>query len=517
MMLLVKSSQLKLNKILVGLVFAFGIIVSQGAFANQSCYVDDYYIRGVYTGDCVDGKAHGQGESKGINHYKGYFVKGEKEGKGIYTWADGDKYEGEWHRDRRDGKGIYTYRNGSKYDGGWHGGDYDDLGELSLIRGDDSIQGWERKNAGSWEGNFYVVRGLFARSLSGSFLEQKMNREQYNNAIKERENAQLRAKQAQAEQPKLQSDFRHQLATNPVQLKANLMTEGMWYDERTGLVWSRCSVGQTWTGTTCTGEIKKYNWSETQEVAKSYYLGGYNDWQVPSMHEFRTILNYCAEANNIAHEELSGIGFYTHCDKPLETHVESGFALDTSIFLNLKPTKGEDNLYWTSNDKLVRFTFGSNSFGVSPFGNMFDWSACVPRNSNSGKCSHHLLLVNRAFSLGDKNIANTIGQTFTNKKGQTYMQVKTEEERLAKEKATREAEQARKEQEAYNRKVANFRKNLKVGDDATAGMVIEIKGNLIKIQTNDRQCSQKDYNGKCMNYVNTPVEKWVKRSELHPY
>lgn len=84
-------------------------------------------------------------------------------------------------------------------------------------------------------------------------------------------------------------------------------------------------------------------------------------------------------------------------------------------------------------------------------------------------------------------------------------------------KPIRQAEQARKEQEAYDRKVANFRKNLKVGDDATAGMVIEIKGNLIKIQTNDRQCSQKDYNGKCMNYVNTPVEKWVKRSELYPY
>lgn len=83
-------------------------------------------------------------------------------------------------------------------------------------------------------------------------------------------------------------------------------------------------------------------------------------------------------------------------------------------------------------------------------------------------------------------------------------------------KPARQAEQARKEQEAYDKKVANFRKNLKVGDDASAGMVIEIKGDLVKIQTNDRQCSQKDYNGKCMNYVNTPVEKWVKRRDLYP-
>lgn len=77
--------------------------------------------------------------------------------------------------------------------------------------------------------------------------------------------------------------------------------------------------------------------------------------------------------------------------------------------------------------------------------------------------------------------------------------------------AVRERNQAR-----YDEKVANFRKNLKVGDDATAGMVIEIKGNLIKIQTNDSQCSQRDYKGNCSNWINTPVEKWVKRSELYP-
>lgn len=77
------------------------------------------------------------------------------------------------------------------------------------------------------------------------------------------------------------------------------------------------------------------------------------------------------------------------------------------------------------------------------------------------------------------------------------------------------AKRAKEEQEK-EQKVANFRKNLKVGDDATAGMVIEIKGDLIKIQTNDSQCSQRDYKGNCSNWINTPVEKWVKRRELYP-
>lgn len=85
-----------------------------------------------------------------------------------------------------------------------------------------------------------------------------------------------------------------------------------------------------------------------------------------------------------------------------------------------------------------------------------------------------------------------------------------------KQEAKREAEAEKQRQIAYNKKVANFRKNLKVGDDASAGIVIEIKGNLVKIQTNDRQCTQRDYRGNCGNYINTPVEKWVKRSELYP-
>lgn len=77
------------------------------------------------------------------------------------------------------------------------------------------------------------------------------------------------------------------------------------------------------------------------------------------------------------------------------------------------------------------------------------------------------------------------------------------------------AKRAKEEQER-EKKVANFRKSLQVGDDTSTGIVIEIKGNLVKIQTNDEQCSQRDYDGKCRNWISTPVEKWVKRSELLP-
>lgn len=69
---------------------------------------------------------------------------------------------------------------------------------------------------------------------------------------------------------------------------------------------------------------------------------------------------------------------------------------------------------------------------------------------------------------------------------------------------------------AENDRINKFRKHVAPGDNASTGIVIEIRGNLVKIQTNDSQCSQRDYQGACTNYINTPAEKWFKRSEIYP-
>lgn len=57
------------------------------------------------------------------------------------------------------------------------------------------------------------------------------------------------------------------------QEQAELMAKGMWYDERTGLIWDRCSVGQTWSGTTCTGQ-GRYTFDSATEQTRKYQLGG---------------------------------------------------------------------------------------------------------------------------------------------------------------------------------------------------------------------------------------------------
>jgi hypothetical protein len=61
--------------------------------------------------------------------------------------------------------------------------------------------------------------------------------------------------------------------------------------KRTGLTWQRCSVGQTWTGTTCSGTAITYTWWDTAMTLKSIFAGK-NDWRVPNQNELLSIAEY---------------------------------------------------------------------------------------------------------------------------------------------------------------------------------------------------------------------------------
>ena len=62
--------------------------------------------------------------------------------------------------------------------------------------------------------------------------------------------------------------------------------------KRTGLVWQRCAVGQTWTGSTCSGSANTYTYDAAQQVTSS--LAGYSDWRVPTANELAGIVKYDA-------------------------------------------------------------------------------------------------------------------------------------------------------------------------------------------------------------------------------
>jgi hypothetical protein len=60
--------------------------------------------------------------------------------------------------------------------------------------------------------------------------------------------------------------------------------------KRTGLVWQRCSVGQTWMESTCLGTASIYNYD--QAIALTSSFTGYKDWRVPNLNELASIVKY---------------------------------------------------------------------------------------------------------------------------------------------------------------------------------------------------------------------------------
>jgi hypothetical protein len=57
----------------------------------------------------------------------------------------------------------------------------------------------------------------------------------------------------------------------------------------TGLIWMRCSLGQTWDGKTCRGEAVAYPWGIALQKAEESEFAGNNDWRVPNKNEMETI------------------------------------------------------------------------------------------------------------------------------------------------------------------------------------------------------------------------------------
>ena len=43
--------------------------------------------------------------------YEGNWAEGQRNGYGVYVYANGDKYEGNWKEDRRHGQGEYIYKD----------------------------------------------------------------------------------------------------------------------------------------------------------------------------------------------------------------------------------------------------------------------------------------------------------------------------------------------------------------------------------------------------------------------
>ena len=59
--------------------------------------------------------------------------------------------------------------------------------------------------------------------------------------------------------------------------------------QRTGLVWMRCAIGQTWDGNTCEGDAEQMTWQQALQTAHGYEHESTLGWRVPNVKELATL------------------------------------------------------------------------------------------------------------------------------------------------------------------------------------------------------------------------------------
>jgi Protein of unknown function (DUF1566) len=67
-------------------------------------------------------------------------------------------------------------------------------------------------------------------------------------------------------------------------------------DKKTGLIWMRCVLGQTWGGGNCigAGASQNYDWQTALQTAESTVFAGKSDWRLPNQNELQSLVeNRC--------------------------------------------------------------------------------------------------------------------------------------------------------------------------------------------------------------------------------
>ena len=140
----------------------------------------------------------------------------------------------------------------------------------------------------------------------------------------------------------------------------DLMKKGMWRDPTTNLIWMRCGLGQTWDGSTCTGEVDKYTWQNALNVTKEFNkkggFGGYKDWIVPHIEDLTTIV-YCSQgvsARTSIPAKAGGTTYDSQC-----RYESQHPTISQKIF----PKTKDDSWYWSSTS--YRWHLGGDAMVIS--------------------------------------------------------------------------------------------------------------------------------------------------------
>jgi len=69
--------------------------------------------------------------------------------------------------------------------------------------------------------------------------------------------------------------------------------DGTVTDQRTGLQWMKCTLGQQWQMDTCIGGGDDYSWQGALNKSATFYYADYSGWRLPTIEELKTLI-YCS-------------------------------------------------------------------------------------------------------------------------------------------------------------------------------------------------------------------------------
>ncbi|MGR8935851.1 MAG: Lcl C-terminal domain-containing protein [Gammaproteobacteria bacterium] len=71
-----------------------------------------------------------------------------------------------------------------------------------------------------------------------------------------------------------------------------LYDNGTAFDNKTGLTWMRCPLGQTWDSGAkiCSSYVNNYQWRNALSISRSTSFAGFTDWRLPNIKELNSIV-----------------------------------------------------------------------------------------------------------------------------------------------------------------------------------------------------------------------------------
>lgn len=159
----------------------------------------------------------------------------------------------------------------------------------------------------------------------------------------------------------VQAQFNNQYCNSeiPTQHPASQYTDnsdGTVTDNRTGLMWKKCSLGQN--DLDCTGNPVLVNWKNAHlaaEAANTQAFAGYTNWRLPNIKELMSLAERSCEAPAI------NLSIF-----PITQNNPEGSYNDSASFWSSSPYYFESSV--EANSRATMLDFGNASSGTYPVG-----------------------------------------------------------------------------------------------------------------------------------------------------